>query len=116
MLRHDAPSERGPSDRDRARYYAAALRALRFVERRAPTTRRFGANADALWGAFHGRLETADRIDLLIRDADAQWPSAFGARGVFALATSAEEDAFGPEWSPMKRPRPPARPKPSAPA
>ena len=86
---------------DRARYYVAALRALRFVERRAPTTRRFGGDADARWGAFRGNLTTADRLDLLLRDADAHWPAAFGARNVFALRSAAEDEAFGAEWSPL---------------
>jgi hypothetical protein len=88
-----------PDEPDRARYYAAALRALRFVERRSPTTRRFGSEADARWGAFRGNLTTADRLDLLLRDADAHWPAAFGARNVFALRSAAEDDAFGAEWT-----------------
>lgn len=90
-----------PDESDRARYYAAALRALRFVERRSPTTRRFGSEADARWGAFCGNLTTADRMDLLLRDADAHWPAAFGARNVFALRSAAEDEAFGAEWLPL---------------
>ncbi|MEP7123913.1 MAG: hypothetical protein ABJE95_23495 [Byssovorax sp.] len=90
-----------PDAADRASYYAAALRALRFIERRTPTTRRFGAEADARWAAFHGNLETADRLDLLIRDADAHWPASFGARNVFALRAAAEDEAFGAEWLPL---------------
>ncbi|WP_437602995.1 hypothetical protein WMF28_15335 [Sorangium sp. So ce590] len=90
-----------PDVPDRARYYTAALRALRFVERRAPTTRRFGSEADAQWGAFRGNLTTADRLDLLLRDADAHWPAAFGARNVFALRAAAEDEAFGAGWSPL---------------
>jgi hypothetical protein len=85
----------------RARYYTAALRALRFIELRAPTTRRFGSEADARWGAFRGNLTTADRLDLLLRDADAHWPAAFGARNVFALRAAAEDEAFGAEWTPL---------------
>jgi hypothetical protein len=34
---------------ERLAYYRSALRALQLVEARAPTGRRFGANADALW-------------------------------------------------------------------
>lgn len=84
-------------------YYRAALVALAHVERRTPTGRRFGPEADARWSSFRGDLTTADRIDLLLRDADAQWPSAFGARTVFAQtlfgqAAVAEDEAFGPEW------------------
>jgi hypothetical protein len=37
-------------------------------------------------------------VDLLIRDADAEWPGAFGARTVFAEPAVAEDDAFGPAW------------------
>lgn len=90
-----------PDEADRARYYAAALRALRFVEHRAPTTRRFGTEADARWGAFRGNLTTADRLDILLRDADAHWPASFGARNVFALRAAAEDEAFGAEWLPL---------------
>lgn len=90
-----------PDDSERSRYYAAALRALRFIEQRSPTTRRFGTEADARWGAFHGSLTTADRVDLLLRDADAHWPAAFGARNVFALRSAAEDEAFGAEWMPL---------------
>lgn len=90
-----------PDGSDRARYYTAALRALRFIEQRTPTTRRFGSEADARWGAFHGNLTTADRLDLLLRDADAHWPAAFGARNVFDLRAAAEDEAFGAEWHPL---------------
>lgn len=79
-------------------YYQAALAGLRHVEARRPTGRRFGADADARWARFAGDLTTAERLDLLIRDADAQWPGAFGARTVFALDGVAEDEAFGPEW------------------
>jgi hypothetical protein len=91
-----------PDGTDRARYYTAALRALRFIELGTPTTRRFGTEADARWGAFRGNLTTADRLDLLLRDADAHWPSAFGARNVFALRAAAEDEAFGAEWHPLE--------------
>lgn len=96
---HASPA--APDEADRARYYAAALRALRFVERRAPTTRRFGSEADARWGAFRGNLTTADRLDILLRDADAHWPASFGARTVFDLRAAAEDEAFGAEWLPL---------------
>lgn len=86
---------------DQRSYYRAALAGLRFVEQRTPTTRRFGADADARWRAFQGDLTTADRIDLMLRDADAQWPGAFGARTVFDLHGTAEDEAFGANWSPL---------------
>lgn len=85
----------------RAAYYEAALRALRFVEQRSPTTRRFGPDADARWAALKGHLGTIDRLDLLLRDADAQWPASFGARTVFSLRAVAEDDAFGSSWEPL---------------
>lgn len=83
---------------DRHAYYRAALRGLRFVEHRAPSGRRFGADADALWKGFAGRLNASDRIDLLLRDADTEWPGAFGARATFGLRAMAEDEAFGAEW------------------
>jgi len=79
-------------------YYRAALSALRFIEQRRPTDHRFGPEADAIWGAFRGHLQSIDRIDLLIRDADAQWPGALGARTVFGFDAVAEDEAFGPDW------------------
>ncbi len=84
-----------------ASYYRAALTALRYVEEQKPTGRRFGADADARWAFFRGDLTTADRIDLLVRDADAQWPGAFGARAVFAKRAAAEDEAFGADWDPL---------------
>jgi hypothetical protein len=82
-----------------ASFYAAALAALRFVEHRAPTGRRFGDDADARWRAFQGHLTTADRIDLLLRDADVDFPGAFGARTTYALRALSEDEPFGADWS-----------------
>lgn len=87
----------------RAAYYRAAMSLLRFVEQRAPTQRRFGSEADALWRSFAGSLERGDRIDLLLRDADRQWGSAFGARTVFSLQGVHELDAFGADWESLGR-------------
>jgi len=84
-------------------FYEASLRALRFVEARSPTGRRFGGDADAMWRTFRGHLTASDRIDLLLRDADAEYPGAFGARVIFALHGVGEDDAFGPTW---KHPEP----------
>jgi hypothetical protein len=86
-----------PHDEVRA-YYTAALSCLRFVEARRPTGRRFGGEADARWAGFRGDLTTADRLDLLLRDADAEWPGAFGARTVFAEVAVAEDESFGSAW------------------
>jgi hypothetical protein len=92
-------------------YYLTALTALRFLDERAGR-RRFGKDADARWKGFAGDdpedpaparlrvLSDLDRIDLLLRDADAQWPGAFGARTVFDLPEVAEDDAFGAGWDP----------------
>jgi hypothetical protein len=88
----------GPTPIDVRAFYVAAFAGLRFVEVRRPTGRRFGAEADARWAGFRGDLTTADRLDLLLRDADAEWPGAFGARSVFAERAVAEDDAFGPAW------------------
>lgn len=86
---------------DKTSYYASALAGLRFVEHRRPSDRRFGRDADARWNAFKGHLHTIDRIDLMVRDADAQWPRSFGARTVFGFRAVAEDDAFGSEWQPL---------------
>lgn len=80
------------------RYLAGALRLLQFVEARRPTGRRFGADADARWQSFRGDLRTAERIELLLRDADAEWPGGFGARTVYALGAVAEDEPFGSQW------------------
>jgi hypothetical protein len=90
-----------PSPTEVAGYYRAALACLRYVEARRPTKRRFGADADARWKAFRGHLATSDRIDLLLRDANAEWPGAFGAREVFGLPNVAEDEAFGAAWPGM---------------
>jgi hypothetical protein len=91
--------QRIASDIDTARYYRAAVLGLRYLEARKPTGRRFGPDADARWASFRGDLTTADRIDLLIRDANAQWPAAFGARTTFAARAVAEDEPFGPGWT-----------------
>lgn len=52
--------------------------------------------------SFAEDLNIADRADLLIRGADAQWRPAFGARTVFAKHAGAEDAAFGADWDPME--------------
>lgn len=84
-----------------ASYYRAALTCVRFLDAHTPAKRRFGTDAQALWNEFRGDLTDADRIDLMLRDADVQWPGAFGARTVFGLAGVAEDDAFGAQWEPL---------------
>jgi hypothetical protein len=83
---------------DSLAYYRSGLALLKHVEARQPTQRRFGVEADALWSQFKGELDILDRLELLLRDADAQWPGAFGARTAFALQGVSDDDAFGPEW------------------
>lgn len=83
---------------DTLAYYRSALTCLRFIDDRRPTKRRFGPDAQALWNEFRGDLSDSERIDLMLRDADVQWPGAFGARTVFGLAGVAEDEAFGAEW------------------
>lgn len=80
------------------RYVEGALRLLQFVENRRPTGRRFGADADARWASFRGDLETVDRIELMIRDADAEWPASFAARLVYALPGVPADEPFGSQW------------------
>jgi hypothetical protein len=82
-------------------YVEAALCLLKFVEARSPTDRRFGANADARWSSFRGDLETIDRIELMIRDADAEWPAGFGPRVIYGLDGIAEDEPFGARWPSM---------------
>lgn len=90
-----------PDTRSRRLYYTAALIGLRYVDQRSGQ-RRFGADADARWSQLAGDLHLADRFDLLLRDADAQWHGAFGARSVFDLPEVAEDDAFGADWVPLE--------------
>ncbi len=85
-------------------FYSAALSSLRYVEHRSPTGRRFGEDADARWRAFRGHLTTADRIDLLLRDADVEFPGAFGPRTTFALRAVAEDEPFGADWAKLSDP------------
>jgi hypothetical protein len=88
----------------RAGYYAGALLLLSFLESRRSTGRRFGPEADARWSGFAGHLGACDRLDLLVRDADLEWPGAIGARRVFGLAGVADDDAFGPTWEGIAHP------------
>src|SRR6266545_4997538 len=83
---------------DVGRHYEAALRVLAFVEQRRPTGRRFGPDADARWAAFRGAMTASERIDLLLRDADAEWPTAFGGRTLHEIPGLADDESFGPSW------------------
>lgn len=89
-------------EKERRAYYDAALRALRFVESKSPSKRRFGPEADAMWKSFRGHLTAADRIDMMLRDADIEAGGAYGARVAFGMRGVAEDDAFGAEWTPLR--------------
>lgn len=89
------------SEAERSSFYRAGLIALRYLEHRRPTGRRFGAEADARWLTMRGHLATADRIDLLLADADREWLGAFGARTAFNLDGIADDEPFGHDWSPL---------------
>lgn len=83
----------------RLSYFRTALAALRFLEAREPTGRRFGEDADVLWRSYATRqMSELDRLELLIRDADRQWRGAFGPRFIFDLPVGSDDDPFGPSW------------------
>jgi hypothetical protein len=83
----------------RLSYFRTALSGLRFLESREPTGRRFGEDADVLFRSYATRqMSELDRLELLIGDADRQWKGAFGARLVFDLPASSDDEAFGPSW------------------
>ena len=87
-----------PAPADVRSFYEASLVGLRFLDARLPVPRRFGADADARWANFRGHMTTRDRLDLLLRDGDAEHPGAFSARVAFELDAVAEDDAVGAEW------------------
>lgn len=89
-------------DGDRAAFYRASLVALRFCDAREGRSRRFGADADAVWSGFAGDMGASERIDLLLRDADAQWAQAFAPRVVFGLAGLADDEPFGAAWASLE--------------
>ena len=95
---HGCFTAMSPTESDVTTYYRAALTGLRFLESRRPDGGRFGSDADHRWRAFRGELTAAARIDLLVRDADAEWPGAIGPRTVFGFDAVAEDDPFGPQW------------------
>jgi hypothetical protein len=74
---------------------------LKFVEERRPNRRRFGADADALWKGRAGELPPGERLDLLFRDADAEWPGAFGARTASDRGVVPEDEPFGAGREPL---------------
>ena len=89
-------------DGDRAAFYRASLVALRFCDAREPRSRCFGTDADSAWLSFAGDMGASERIDLLLRDADVQWPQAFAPRLVFGLAGLADDEPFGAAWASLE--------------
>lgn len=75
-------------------YYRAAVAALRYLDAREAKPRRFGPDADARFNAFVTAPQ--DRLDILIRDADAEYGRAFGPAMVFRRLYVSRDDAFGP--------------------
>ena len=91
-------------DGDRAAFYRASLHALRFCDARKPRRQRFGRDADAIWGGFAGDMGASERLDLLLRDADVEWPRAFAPRVVFDLGGLADDEPFGAAWAGLEAP------------
>lgn len=89
-------------DGDRAAFYRASLAAIRFCDAREARSRRFGPDADSAWLSFAGDMGASERIDLLLRDADVQWPQAFAPRLVFGLAGLADDEPFGAAWASLE--------------
>lgn len=86
-------------DGDRAAFYRSSLAALRYCDAREARSRRFGPDADSAWLSFAGDMGASERIDLLLCDADVQWPQAFAPRLVFGLAGLADDEPFGAAWA-----------------
>ncbi len=90
------------SSAQRSRFYQAALLGLRALDEAERTGRRFGADADARWNGFRGHLGTAERLDLVLRDAAVKWASAFSPALVFRLPGLAADEPFGPDWPALR--------------
>ena len=82
-------------------FYEAALLTLRALDDSERVPRRFGGAVDARWEGFAGHLGTAERIDLLVRDAAVTWGAGFSPAGVFKLVGLAADEPFGPDWEPL---------------
>lgn len=81
-----------------ATYYQAAILGLRGLEAVEGRGIRFSTDADARWARFRGKLHEGDRLQLLLRDAAAPWPTAFAASRIFRLPGVALDEPFGPSW------------------
>lgn len=81
-------------------FYRSAALGLAWLDARESSPRRFGPAADAAWRNYAGQpsvLTDLDRIELLLREAATLHPDAFGARAVFALEGTSEDEPFG-QW------------------
>ncbi len=85
-------------------FYEAALLTLRSLDESERVPRRFGGAVDARWEGFRGHLGTAERIDLLVRDAAVTWGAGFSPAQVFGLVGLAADEPFGPDWEPLSEP------------
>ena len=84
-------------------FCVAALIGLRVLEGREGRGQRFGAEADARWEAFRGRLHLGHRIELLLRDAAVTWGGAFSPSRAWAMPDVAGDEPFGPSWPGLDR-------------
>lgn len=87
------------SPEQRSAYYRAAFLGLHALDAAERTPRRFGPDAEARWSGFAGHLGTAERLDLLIRDAAVTWGVGFSPALIFDLPGLAEDEPFGPDWA-----------------
>lgn len=89
-----------PTESQTDAFYRSAALGLVWLDARESTARRFGPVADAAWRTFAGHpsaLSELDRVELLLRDAAMLHPDAFGARAVFALEGTTDDEPFG-QW------------------
>lgn len=78
-----APAAVSPEHRDA--FYAAAVSCLRALDARERLPRRVGPNANAYQASIYDAPVSADRIDLLLRDAAVTWCAVFSAAEFFDL-------------------------------
>jgi hypothetical protein len=87
-------------ERDQESFYKVAALGLRALDAVGSQRRFLGPDADATWSSIVGALRPCDRLDLLIRNAAVASPAAFAPRVIFPLPGLADDEAFGPDWTP----------------
>ena len=97
-IRDEPPTMHIPPPAEIESFYRSAAVGLRLLEAREGRERRFGEAAVAGWRALGGEFEDRDRLDLLVRDAAANNPTAFAPRVVFEMTWLGDDEPFGPEW------------------